>query len=297
MTVQRLLGAAWTAVHGPSDPARLLRWLLEQGMQGLVPGPAPRALAWRAIADAAEGLPIAFPAVRAGSILRDNSAVAGLASGREADQLTARAAVADAVGVARILGARLVILDPGLVPLMGEVGAEDLGDPGIRWTNDRAQAMLARRKAGLFAALDRTCRALFDLCKHHPDIRFCLTPGRSIRTVAGIDGLEAIVEDLGSARVGYWHDCAVTARREQVLGEAQGLWLDKFSNLCEGCTLGDSGDDGMYLPPGAGGVDYPLLAAYLRRPHGTLATCLELDPGVDRTELPGVRAYLERFGL
>src|SRR5580765_458622 len=106
MTVQRLLGAAWTAVHGPSDPARLLRWLLEQGMQGMVPGPAPRALGWRAIADAAEGLPIAFPAVRAGSILRDNSAVAGLASGRESDQLAARAAVAEAVGVARILGAR-----------------------------------------------------------------------------------------------------------------------------------------------------------------------------------------------
>src|SRR5262245_21484944 len=61
MAVERLLGAAWTAVHGPSDPTRLVRWLLEQGMHGMVPGPAPRALGWRAIAGAADGLPIAFP--------------------------------------------------------------------------------------------------------------------------------------------------------------------------------------------------------------------------------------------
>jgi hypothetical protein len=44
-------------------------------------------------------------------------------------------------------------------------------------------------------------------------------------------------------------------------------------------------------------VDYPLLASYLRRPQGDLPACLELDPAVDRAELPGVHAFLDKFGL
>src|ERR1043166_9528695 len=106
MTVQRLLGAAWAAVHGPSDPVRMLRWLLENGMQGLVPGPAPRAFAWRAIAEAAAGLPLEFPAVRVASVLREASAVAGFGSGRDSDQHQAKAAVNEAIGIARVVAAR-----------------------------------------------------------------------------------------------------------------------------------------------------------------------------------------------
>jgi hypothetical protein len=157
--------------------------------------------------------------------------------------------------------------------------------------------MMARRKAGLNAALDRVCRVLYETCRAYPDIRFCLTPGRSIRTVGGTDGLEAVFEDLSNVRLSYWHDTAIVSRRQQVLGEAQGDWLERFSNRCVGCTLGDATSDGLYQPPGAGGVDYPLLAAYLRRPGKVLPVSLELDPAVDATEIPGVHAYLDKFGL
>lgn len=297
MSVQRYLGAAWTAVHGPADPRRLLLWLLDQRFLGLVPGPAPRTIAWAAVSAAAFDLPVRFPAVRVTSLLTDASAHGGLASNRDADQALARTAIREAVAVARTVGARIVIVDPGLVPFFGEVGVEDLGDPQATWTPERTQAMVARRNAGLLPALDRVCRGLFDACRQFPDLKFCLTPGRSIRTVAGVDGIEAIVEDLGSSRVGYWHDAPVVARREQVLGEPQGLWLDHLSKCCFGMTLGDASNDGIYLPPGAGGVDYPLVASYLRRPHGELPASLELDPAVDRAELPGVHAFLDKFGL
>ena len=58
-----------------------------------------------------------------------------------------------------------------------------------------------------------------------------------------------------------------------------------------------STDDGIYLPPGAGGVDYPLVGAYLPRAGKAVVTCLELDPAVKAVELPGVRSCLQKFGL
>lgn len=297
MSMQRHLGAAWAAVHGPSDPRRLLLWTLENRFAGLVPAPAPRAIDWRLLAAAAGDLPIRFPAVRTSTPLDAHGPTAGLASTREGDVKAGRIAVQQAVTTARAAGTPIVILEPGVVPLIGEVGVEDLGEPGTHWTRDRADAMAARRKAALVPALDRVCRVLFELCRSFPEIRFALTPGRSIRAVGGIDGLEAIFEDLHQCQLAYWHDAAVVARREQVLGEAQGSWLERFSNRCVGTGLGDASSDGMQLPPGAGGVDYPLLANYLRRAAKDFPAGLELDPSVDRSELPGMHAFLDKFGL
>lgn len=297
MAEQRFLGAAWASAHGPGDPSRLLRWVCEAGFRGFVPGPSLRAIDWSAVHQQAREFPVRFPAVRATSILGDKVATAGLASPREAEQQVARLPIEQAVALAGRVATRLVIVEPGLVPLLGEVGPEDLGDPSIQWTPERVQALMARRKAGLDAALDAVCRCLFRLCRAHPEVTFCLTPGRSLRAVASPAALTAVFEDLSSCRLAYWHDTAVVARREQVLAEAQGLWLESFSNLCAGCSLGDARPEGVYLPPGAGGVDYPLLVSYLRRPGKAVAMCLELDPAVPANELPGMRACLEKFGL
>lgn len=297
MGVLRFLGAGWAAVHGPGDPRRLLIWTLENRFRGLVPEPAPRSLDWPEIAASAADLPFSFPAVRVSTPLDAKVPTAGLASTREGDVRAAVVAVQQAVATAKDVGTPVVILEPGVVPLVGEVGVEDLGEPNHTWTQDRVDAMLARRKVGLLPALDRVCRVLFDLCRRFPDIRFALTPGRSVRAVGGAEGLEAIFEDLRQCRLAYWHDAAVVARRDQVLREAQGAWLERFSNRCIGMSLGDSSNEGMQLPPGAGGVDYPLLANYLRRAAKDFPACVDLDPAVDRAELPGVHSFLDKFGL
>lgn len=297
MPAKRFLGAAWASAHGPNDPTRLARWVCEGRFAGIVPAPALRSIDWGDVAAAARDYPFALPAVRVSSILSEKPTTAGLASNRESDQKLARQAVQQAVGLAVRLATRLVILEPGIVPLLGEVDAEDLGDPSIVWTQDRAHALLARRKAGLDAALDAACRGLFALCRANPEMTFCLTPGRSLRALADPAALTAVFEDLRGCKIAYWHDTAVVARREQVFGEAQGAWLEAFSSQCAGCTLGDARPEGMYLPPGSGGVDYPLLTSYLRPAGKAVSLCLELEPAVAGAELPGVRACLDKFGL
>jgi sugar phosphate isomerase/epimerase len=297
MQAPRFLASPWATVHGSTDARRMLLQVLDAGFCGLFVSPGPRAVDWHAVNDAAARLPIDIAGVRAGSALAVQSATWGLASAKEDERLAAVRVVQQAVDTARLLGCPTVVLEPGVVPVMGEIEAEDLGDPHHQWTRDRAQALVARRKVGRNAAVDRACRELFGLAKSFPDIAFCLTAGRSLRGVADLPGLLDIFDDLGSLRLGYWHDAAVCARREQVLGEPQGEWLETFGNRCRGFGLGDASPDGMYLPPGAGGVDYALLASYVPRSSAPLPMVVDLDPAVNPSELAGIRAGLEKYGL
>ncbi len=297
MQVQRFLASPWATVHGPTDPARLLVWTLDVGFRGLLASPGPRPVDWLSVRACSERLPVEFAAVRAGSALAERSATWGLASPKDEERRMAVAVVQQAVATARLLGCPTVVLEPGLVPIVGDIEAEDLGDPTQRWTGERAAALLARRKVGRNGAVDRACRELFGLVRAFPDVQFCLTPGRSLRAVADLDGLRDIFEDLGALRLGYWHDAAVLTRREQVLGQPAGEWLEAFANRCRGMGLGDASPDGVYLPPGAGGVDYGLLASYVPRSLSPIPLVVDLDPAVPPSELPGIRACLDKHGL
>lgn len=297
MQVKRFLGSAWASVHGPHDPRRLLLWTLEARFAGIAASPGPRPLDWSALREAATDLPLAFGVVRAGSVLAERSATAGMASAKDSERHAAAQVVQQAVVTARVLGQPRVVIDPGLVPVIGEIEVDDLGDPRYAWTKERADALLARRKVGRNGAVDRVCRELFALVRRFPDIEFCLTTGRSLLAVADLGGLRDIFEDLAALKIGYWHDAAVAARREQVLGEAQGELLESFGNRLRGMSLGDASPDGIYLPPGSGGVDYGLLASYVPRASAGLPVVLELDPSVAPGELPGMRSCLDKHGL
>lgn len=297
MSVQRFLGSEWATVHGPAEPRRLLTWALERQFGGLLAAPGPRAIDWSAVRVAAADLPVAFAGVRVASAVAAVSSTAGLVSAREGDQQAALAAVRLAVATARALGCPHVVLDLGVVPVLGEIEAEDLGEPGYAWTPERSAALLARRQVQRNQALDRSCRIVHQLVRSQPDIGWSITVGRSLRTVADRTGLRDLFEDLHQLRIGYWHDAAVAARREQVLGEAQGEWLEEFGNRCRGISLGDASPEGMYLPPGAGGVDYGLLATYVPRSGRPFPVVLELDPSVAPAELAGMKSCLDKYGL
>jgi sugar phosphate isomerase/epimerase len=297
MRVQRFLAAAWLSVHGPHDPRRLLIAALETQFAGIAASPTPRPIDWPAVRAAAEDLPIEFAAVRANNPLAEHSATAAFAAMKDGERNVALGAIRHAVSIARQLGCPQVVLDPGVVPVMGDIEAEDLGDPQYDWTETRTQALLARRKVGRNGAVDRVCRELFGLARSFPDIAFSLTQSRSLRAVADVAALQDVFEDLSHHNIGYWHDAAICARREQVVGEPQGEWLERFGSRCRGLSLGDASADGLYLPPGAGGVDYPLLASYLPRLGARLPGVVELDSSVAPGELPSIRACLDKHGL
>lgn len=293
----RYLSSIWASVHGPADPRRLLLWLLNQRFAGLACSPGPRPLDSRVLRAAAADLPVAFPAVRCGSVLAETPPTAGMTASKGGERDLAHAAIVAAVRDAAALGCQLVVLEPGWVPLLGEVECDDLGDPSYRWDEARAKALLARRSTGRNAAVERACRGLFEVLRAFPDMRFALTAGRSLRAVADLEALADIFADLHHPHLGYWHDAAVIARREQVLGEASGQWLEAFGSRLRGATVADASPDGMYLPPGAGAADLAMLATYLPQQGDEVPLVLELDPAVPAAEMPGLLAYLSKCGL
>lgn len=297
MHVQRFLGSAWATVHGSSDPQKLLVSLLEGGFAGLAVSPGPRAVDWAACRAAAADLPVRFAVVRANNPLAERSALSALCSHSDGERQVAHRAVSEAVKSALAVGASTVVLDLGVVGVTGDIEAEDIGEPNYSWTHERAHALLARRKTGRNGAVDRACRELFAIIKSFPDITFCVSQSRSLRSVIDVSAMQDIVEDLGGRRLGYWHDAAICARREQILGEPQGEWLEMFGNRLSGMSLGDASGDGLYLPPGSGGVDYGLCATYVPRTGTPFPGVLELDLSVAPGEMAGMRSCLDKYGL
>jgi hypothetical protein len=297
MHVQRFLGSAWASVHGSSDPQKLLISLLENGFGGLAASPGPRPVAWAALREAAQDLPVQFPAVRASNPLAENSALSALCSTSPGEREVAHRAVEQGVLCAQALGTDRVILDLGVVGMTGEIAAEDVAEPNYEWSRERAAALRARRQVARNAHVDRACRELFSIIKTFPDMHFCVSQSRSIRAVLDVPALQDVVDDLGGLRLGYWHDAAICARREQILGEPQGEWLELFGNRLMGMTLGDSSPDGLYLPPGSGGVDYGLCATYVPGAGNSFPVVLELDLSVAPGEMAGMRSCLDKYGL
>lgn len=296
MTVARYLGGPWATVHGPADDAALLRWTLDRGFRGLLVGPGPRARNWRTLAPHLGTLPVRVAAVRTSAPSEvERRPERTLASANAGEREVALTRVGDAVELARSLGCRHVILEAGSVAVRGEQGPADLGDTTLGWNADRASAQRARRNAGLDAALDAACRSLFTLARRHPDTVFCVTGTRDAFGLGEPHALAMVFEDQKDLR--YWHDTAVAARHEELWGTPQGEWLHALGKYMAGMTLGDSADGRLDLPPGAGRVDWPLVASYRPASARDFPVAIEPDPSVPPAEIPGAHAFLGKFGL
>ncbi len=253
---------------------------------------------WAATRRAGRDLPVGWPGVRLGGPSDvPGGPAADLGSAHPGEQQCAMQAVRDGVAFALALGCSRLVLEIGVVAVVGDTGPTDLGDPGISWTKDAASAQRSRTRPGRDAALTRVCRAFHGLCGEFPDVEFAVTPSRHVHSLAHPGALQDLFEDLPGRRLRYWHDTALAARWGNLLDIEQGGWLENLSKYISGITLGDVGDDALYMPPGTGGVDWPLVAAYVSRTREAHPTVLELDPSVESSDLPGVRAFLDKFGL
>lgn len=298
MPTERLLGTPWASAHGPRDPRGLLLWALKCGFSGLVAGPGTRPLDWGALKAQRANLPFTFAAVRVAGVLdTETRPDLGLCSTNQGDQELAFRAIATAVGLCRQLGVPTLILEPGAARVPGESGPTDLGDATVRWTRDLAASQLARRNAVLDRALDHACRGLHRLLKEHPDVTFCLTGSRSVLGLGEPRALGLVFEDIHAPNLRYWHDAPIAARRKELFDVEQGAWLEAFATRLAGMTLGDCSDGALYQPPGAGSVDFPLLASCRQRTGKATRMVVELDPAVDPRELAGLHAFLSKWGL
>lgn len=137
--------------------------------------------------------------------------------------------------------------------------------------------------------LEELAVALHQLLRAAPGLRVALAPGASPAGLLTPDRLALLFAELPDPRLGCWHDPADAESRAAFGLPPAGAWLDRFGARLLGVTLCDSAGGRDRLPPGAGAVDWPLLAEYLPR---EAARVLDLAPSYPEGRLAEARAVL-----
>jgi hypothetical protein len=140
-----------------------------------------------------------------------------------------------------------------------------------------------------------TLAALLHECLHHvPNLRIALAPGPSPAALLTPDRMRLLLAEIRHPGLGLWHDTADSETRAASGLPPAGAWLDAFGARILGVTLHDFAAGSDHLPPGAGIVDWPLLAEYLPR---SAVRVLRLAPSYPDTLLTEARSLLAAHRL
>lgn len=228
-----------------------------------------------------------------------DGATASLASPSEAARLAARRAIDRAVAVAREVRAPVVILAPGTV---------DIDHPDDRDAEVRAflragnHAELERAVTSirrdvdrrLDACLERVCRELFGLCRTHADVRFALVTPRSLAALPTLATLGPILAEVGARNLGYWHDASAAALHEAAGAAAAGGFANEHAGRALGAYLSDAAAADLFLPPGAGRIDFRQVLDAL---PSSIPAALDVEPRFPRREIELAVSLLRSMGF
>jgi sugar phosphate isomerase/epimerase len=174
--------------------------------------------------------------------------------------------VRGAAEAASRVGCRAVILRPGHVrvenaPLHHESLLADLR-AGRTPQPTPLRDLEARVEEAEAEALDRTCRSLFEICRAHPETKFCLEGASTFHEIPRARHLPLILGDVGAPNLAYWHNPHRSQLLEALGFEPQEMWLDTGEPATAGMTLHDARPGEDILPPGTGEIDFRMLAFY-----------------------------------
>lgn len=130
---------------------------------------------------------------------------------------------------------------------------------------------------------------LHESFRQAPGLRIALAPGPSPAALLTPGRLKLLFAELRQPGLGLWFDPPDAAARAAAGLAPPGAWLDGFGRNVFGISLHDfaAGRDG--LPPGAGTVDWALIADYLPR---TALRVLALAPSYSEEWLAESRSAL-----
>ncbi len=142
--------------------------------------------------------------------------------------------------------------------------------------------------------IEHLCRSLHQLASEFPQTRIALEPGLHIDDLLSFEAMGWVLDDLEKQGLCYWHDVGRIHMRQRCGLPGQGRWLDAYAGRMVGIHLQDSAEDLHQLPPGAGEVDFKLVAEYT--PKNALKV-LEIDQRHGRPEILAAVQFLRDLGL
>ena len=142
--------------------------------------------------------------------------------------------------------------------------------------------------------LEHFCRALHTLSREYPETRVAIEPGWKLDDLLSLQAVEWALDDLRRQGVGYWHDAVRVHWRAGLGLPPHGAWLETFAPRMLGIHLADATEQEVGLPPGAGEIDFKLVAEYL---PSEAARVLEVDSRHGRPEVLAAVQFLIAAGF
>jgi hypothetical protein len=179
-------------------------------------------------------------------------------------------------------------------PLVAELGDEILvrvrGGERLDPFSSEVQHFTNLPSLGWEQQLVHLAAFLHQLRRQAPGLAVALLPDPSPAGLLNPQRFALLQEEIGTLKIGYWHDSGTVETRFMATGEAPGAWLDTFSNIMQGSTLHDFSGGTTMLPPGLGQVDWALLREYMPR---AVTQVLAAAPSYPGAVLAECRSELE----
>jgi sugar phosphate isomerase/epimerase len=213
-----------------------------------------------------------------GSVQRFSTS--GLVSPRTEERAVAVAAALAAARAAMDAGTTRVVLRVGELPELDASRESRWLDRLVR--EGRTESLSTEIDAALAASrgdrprfVEALCRALFEVARAAPDVRWLMETPSSAAGFPRPDEAEIVFGELPGRRIGYWHDTGHAARLAALSVVPAEEWLARLGPRTGGVTLVDWSPSAGGLPPGAGVVDWTPLRGQLT---AAMPRVLRLDP-------------------
>ncbi len=209
------------------------------------------------------------------------------------------AAVKRSIDLAHEVGARIIIVHPGRVPMdtSTESRLHKLFRAGKKQTSEYAElkdALVAQRAAHAEVNVAAVCKSIPELAEyaHRFGIRLGLENRYHYHEIPLPDELERLLalgyEDI----IGYWHDVGHAQVLENLGFFTHREWLERFSSRIAGAHFHDVIGTGDHRAAGSGDMDWDMVARYM--PRDGFRTCEFQNDNSPEQVAAGVQFLVEK---
>lgn len=150
----------------------------------------------------------------------------------------------------------------------------------------------ANQRAHVERAL-KTLRELEDIARPR-GIMLGLETRHNVHELPNLDEMEVLLAESDPAVVGYWHDTGHAETQERLGIARHQDWLQRYSSRLIGIHLHDVNSERDHQCPGAGQLDWEMVARYL--PDAAIRVC-EIGEWNEEYCMAGLPPFLDRKGM
>jgi sugar phosphate isomerase/epimerase len=205
------------------------------------------------------------------------------------------------IDLAADVSARAIVLHMGEVPidLSLQERLHKLYDGGRAQTEEYRQAkerLFHQRLSSIQSYVDAASSSLQELGKYgqQKGIMLGLETRFYFNEIPDMDEMAGLLDEVSEHVAGYWHDVGHAEVQQQLGFSLHEEWLSRFRDRMVGIHLHDVRGISDHRAPGAGNMNWEMVAKYL--PQGIVKVC-EIAEWNDEEQMRGVVKFLQKKGI